>query len=321
MAAKTQEDTPRPTEEGTAPAKSLKRRLGELSDRVKKLRPVRVVTLYARYQGALLAQGLAYQLIFAVFAALWVGFSTIGLLLRANPALRDAVFTTISQAVPRLIDTGGGTGAIDPKVLLDAPVLGWTGAIALVGLVATALGWLASARGAIRTIFGLPGLTVNFVLLKLKDLVIGFGFGVVVIVSAALSVISNQATVALLGLFGIGTHSFIALALTRVLSLALMFVLDTMVLMALYRVLSGIAIPRPNLLAGASLGAAGLGVLKVLGSALLGGASSNPLLASFAIIIGLLIWFNLVCQVILLAAAWIATGMPEDRAGTTDSGK
>jgi membrane protein len=53
-------------------------------------------------------------------------------------------------------------------------------------------------------------------------------------------------------------------------------------------------------------------VLKVLGSALLGGASRNPLLASFAVIIGLLIWFNLVCQVILLTASWIATGMADD---------
>ena len=29
-------------------------------------------------------------------------------------------------------------------------------------------------------------------------------------------------------------------------------------------------------------------------------------------IIGLLIWFNLVCQVILLTASWIATGMADD---------
>ena len=43
-------------------------------------------------------------------------------------------------------------------------------------------------------------------------------------------------------------------------------------------------------------------MLKLLGTALLGGGTNNPLLASFAVIIGLLIWFNLVCQVILLGA-------------------
>jgi membrane protein len=53
-------------------------------------------------------------------------------------------------------------------------------------------------------------------------------------------------------------------------------------------------------------------VLKVLGNALLGGASRNPLLASFAVIIGLLIWFNLISQVILLSASWIAIGVADD---------
>ena len=53
-------------------------------------------------------------------------------------------------------------------------------------------------------------------------------------------------------------------------------------------------------------------MLKVLGSSLLGGASKNPLLASFAVIIGLLIWFNLICQVILLSGAWIAVSVSDD---------
>jgi membrane protein len=49
--------------------------------------------------------------------------------------------------------------------------------------------------------------------------------------------------------------------------------------------------------------------MKILGGALLGGATNNPLLATFAVIIGLLIWFNLVSTVTLLAASWIAVGM------------
>src|SRR5690606_9809992 len=93
--------------------------------------------------------------------------------------------------------------------------------------------------------------------------------------------------------------------------LALMLLLDTVVLGALYRVLSGLTIPLRRLLVGSVLGAVALGILKVLGGALLGGAGRNPLLASFAIIIGLLIWFNLVCATILLGASWIAVGMAD----------
>jgi membrane protein len=59
------------------------------------------------------------------------------------------------------------------------------------------------------------------------------------------------------------------------------------------------------------LGALGIGALKVVGGALLGGAGTNPLLASFAVIVGLLIWFNLLCQVMLLAASWIYVGMTD----------
>ena len=51
----------------------------------------------------------------------------------------------------------------------------------------------------------------------------------------------------------------------------------------------------------------------MLGNSLLGGASNNPLIASFAVFIGLLIWFNLVCQVVLAAAAWVAVGIKDDR--------
>ncbi|MBW8873294.1 MAG: hypothetical protein JF618_14440, partial [Leifsonia sp.] len=47
------------------------------------------------------------------------------------------------------------------------------------------------------------------------------------------------------------------------------------------------------------------------GSALLGGATNNPLIASFAVLAGLLIFFNLVGQVILISASWIATGLED----------
>jgi membrane protein len=76
-------------------------------------------------------------------------------------------------------------------------------------------------------------------------------------------------------------------------------------------VLSGVKIPMRRLIAGAVIGGAALGVLKILGSQLLGGATSNPLLASFAVIIGIMIFLNLVCRVILISATWIAVGMDD----------
>ncbi len=103
----------------------------------------------------------------------------------------------------------------------------------------------------------------------------------------------------------------IATVVSRIVTLGVMFVLDTVVLAALYRLLAKVEIPRKRLWAGALLGAVGLGVLKTLGSVLLGGATNNPLIASFAVLAGLLIFFNFICQVILITASWIAVGLED----------
>jgi membrane protein len=103
-----------------------------------------------------------------------------------------------------------------------------------------------------------------------------------------------------------GADSVVATVLGRILTLAIMFALDAAILGGLFRVLSGVAIPVRRLRGGVLVGALGLGVLKVLGGSLLGVSKSNPLLASFAVILGLLIFFNFVCQVILISASWIA---------------
>jgi membrane protein len=299
-------------ESAPAAAKSAPNAVQRVIARAQKLKVVRMLLRYQERRGPILASGLSYQSIFAVFAALWLGFSVAGLVLRANPELSSAFFATINTSIPGLIDTGSGTGAVKADQLLQTSILGWSGIIAAAGLLITGLGWLAAARDAVRALFDLPGERTNFLLLKLKDFGLALGFAVALLISAALSVVSTQALEVVLGWLGIDQQSPVASIVGRGVSLLLMLALDTAVLSALFRLLSGLSIPPRRLFAGAVLGAIGLGVLKVLGSALLGGASRNPLLASFAVIIGLLIWFNLVCQVILLTASWIATGMADD---------
>ena len=53
---------------------------------------------------------------------------------------------------------------------------------------------LASARTAIRIIFGVPQSKTNFFLLKLRDLGVALGFGLALVLSAALSVAGSAAT-------------------------------------------------------------------------------------------------------------------------------
>ena len=281
-----------------------------LTRRIMAWRPVRAVTHFAETGGAILAGGMTYQAVFAVFAAIWVGFSIAGLVLGSNELLTSALIDIINQSVPGLIGT---RGVIDPKLLDSAStgVLTWTGAVALVGLLWTTLGWLSTTTQAVRTIFRMPRDATLFVLVKLRELGLGILFGIALIVSALISLASTEALGTILGLVGISRDSFWFTAGARTIGLLVVLVIDTATLATLFRVLSRVYIPHRHLVLGSALGGVALGALKVLGGTLLGRTGSNPLLATFAVIIGLLIWFNLMNTVILLTASWISVGMED----------
>lgn len=298
---------------------TVKERVAAIVARARALKPVRVVEWYGQKRGPLLSAGLSYQAIFAVFGAVWVVFAIAGAVIASRPTLQRALFDLIETSVPGLIDDGSGTGAIDVENLFSAGIFGWTGVIAAGVLLFTALGWLASGRDAVRAMFALPPATTNPVLLKLKDLGLAAAFGLALVVSAVLSVFATSFLGTVFDWLGVDQRSDAAYLALRAAVLLIVLGLDTLVLAVFYRVVSGIAIPVRLLAQGTLLAALALGVLKVLGTSLLGGATSNPLLASFAVIIGLLLWFNLVCQVILIGAAWIAVGAAD--AGVDLTGK
>ena len=285
-------------------------KIGDLVTRIMATRPVRVFTHFNESRGPVLAAGMAYQAIFAIFAALWLVFSVAGLWLASNPDLMDQLFVLINQSVPGLIGPEG-EGVVNPDTLANTGALSWSSVIALVGLLVTTLGWLSTTSQAVRGIFGMGQETTFFVLVKLRELGLGLLFGLALVVSAVISLISTELLRGFLGLFGQGRDSFWFVASSQAVALLIVLVIDTITLAALFRVLSRVRIPLRNLLVGSLLGAVVLGVLKVLGASLLGGAARNPLLAGFAVIIGLLIWFNLTSTVTLISAAWIAVGMQD----------
>ncbi|MCJ1685880.1 YihY/virulence factor BrkB family protein [Rathayibacter sp. VKM Ac-2927] len=293
----------------TEAATEAPRGIPALFERIMRTRPVRVMLHYSESGGPLFASGLAFQALFAIFAALFVFFAVFGFVLRDNAALRDSLLQLLTSSVPGLIGDRNALVSID--TLLDSTILGWTGVIAAAGLLWTALNFLGSLRQAVRILFSLPGPTVLFVLLKLKDAGLALVFGAVLVVSAALSVFSTSFVDVAFDVLGIGSDSTLGRVTGTVVGLLIMLALDTATLAGSFRILSGIPIPWKNLWVGALMGGIALGALKVLGTQLLGGASRNPLLASFAVLIGLLIWFNLVCQVILIVASWISVGMSD----------
>lgn len=274
---------------------------------VQRTHPYRAFSHFTDVGGSVLSAGMSYQALFAVFAGLWVGFGVFSLTLAGRPELLESLIEQINAFVPGLI---GEDALVDPDLLLAARTINWTSIIAAGALFWVALNWFTGTRRAIRIIFGLEVKQYrNAALLKLRDFGLTIGFGLAVLTSAALTVLSSNLTDVVFGWLGWDPDNWLLGSMGMVVRYGAMYVFDVLVLMAIHRVLAEVRVPRLRLVLGCALGGAALLVLKVLGTALLGGASSNPLLASFAVLLGVLIWFNFICRVLLLTASWIATGL------------
>jgi membrane protein len=133
----------------------------------------------------------------------------------------------------------------------------------------------------------------------------------VVLLTAVISLISNTLLDTVLSLLGLHDATALQHVATTAVTFVVLAAIDTGILMGAFRILSGIAIPFRRLLVGSLIGGIGLIALQTLGTALLGGARSNPVIGTFATLVGVLLYFNFVCQVILLAASWVDVGMED----------
>lgn len=269
-------------------------------------RPFRAYGQFVNIGGPVLSAGMSYQALFAVFAALWVGFGAFGVLLSSHPAILDALVSLLNQLVPGLVGDGG---AVSLHALMEERGFGWTRIIASASLLWLAVSWFTGTRRSIRIIFELEVRQYrNFVLLKLRDFTLAIVFGLAIVASAALTVLGTTLSTGLLDFLGLSAENWLVGTVGTIARWAAIYVFDVLLLIGIHRWLAEIPLGFFTLLRGCALGAVGMLGLKLLGSALLGGTSSNPLLASFTVIIGLLIWFNLLCRLLLLTSSWIATG-------------
>lgn len=250
---------------------------------------------------------MSYQAVFAIFAAIYVVFAVFGIWIAGSPEMMDALIDLINTYVPGLI---GSDGVITREDLMSiagssSGVFGVTGAVAVIGLVWTAIGWITYSRMAVRSIFNLPRDDRSFFLLKARDLLAALIFGAALLAAALLSVASTAAADWILGLLGVDLSGGWTSPIARGVGLLAVFVIDAAALAFMFLFLSGAAVPWRMLRGGSLFGAVALVVLQVLGSTLLGSASRNPLLATFAVFIGLLLWFRFTSIITLVAAAWI----------------
>ncbi|GAA1515112.1 hypothetical protein GCM10009761_16510 [Agromyces terreus] len=283
-------------------------RFTTITNKTMALFPVRVWRYFLAQNGFILSSGMSYQALFGVFAAVYVVFAVFGIWFTNNEAAMTAFSTLVNTYAPGLI---GDDGIITPQELTaiastSTGTLSWTGVIALVGFIWTAIGWVTYTRIGVRSTFGLPKDSRSYALLKLRDFVAGLMFGAVLIVASALSVVTTGFLSWLVSLMGIDPDAGGAAASVQVGAVLVVFVIDTLALAVLFRYLSGAEMPWRRMVIGSVLGSAALSVMQLLGGVLITFASSNPLLATFAVFIALLFWFRMTSIVILVAASWIA---------------
>ncbi|MCK8477255.1 YihY/virulence factor BrkB family protein [Microbacterium aurugineum] len=271
-------------------------------------RPVRAALLYSERRGPMLADSVTYRALFSVFAGVLLGFSIAALWLAGNPAALQAIIDAVEAAVPGLI---GEEGVIDPEALRAPASFSIAGIISLIALVGAALGAIGSLRTAVRVLAGTLQDDILWIWVILRNLALALGIGLAFVVSAGLTFVGQLGVTWIADILGLPSDSPAVTWGVRLLSLLVVFALDTALIIGVFRVLSGVRPAARSLWPGALLGAFGLLVLQELSGLFVGGATSNPLLASFATLLALLIWLNFSAQVMLFACAYIVTAEEE----------
>lgn len=252
--------------------------------------------------GSQLAAAITYFGFLSFFPLLALVFALVGYISNIFPDARDSVTQAIDDAFPSLIGTG--PGQIDIQDIIDARA--GAGVIGLLGLLYAGLGWLDALRFALQRVFGTSEVAVGFVKRKAVDVVVLVALGTSLLASLVVTNLATEATRATLGLVDLD-DSLVALALLKVLSVALALLADTVLFAILLSRLSGARVPWRQVRSGALLGAIGFGVLKLAGTFLIGRTTQNPLYATFGVIVGLLVWIYLISKLLMFVAAWTAT--------------
>ncbi|MDO5700928.1 MAG: YihY/virulence factor BrkB family protein [Bowdeniella nasicola] len=293
-----------PLKELLADEDSMGGKLGALVTWFKATRLGRASTRLTVTSGFYLAGGIAYAALFSIFAALAIGFTAFMAVLGGNDELLDQVIDSTNKALPGIIDDGSNGGMVKPEQLVQDTAINLTSIISVVVLLWSAIAVMTALRLSIQRMFGVVGAPVNFVMGKVKDLA---GFAIIALAVLATSILGLAAgTLGGAVLDWLGIEGAVAGFLLRTATFLAAFLVDWGVFIFLFRVTAGMRPPTRDLLIGSAVGALASSILRYLGTSVVGSAADNPILASAAAVVTLLLWVNLLARVTLFVAAWIA---------------
>lgn len=255
----------------------------------------RSIVRYQHFRGNRLAGAVTFYGYLSVFPLLVVGFAVT---LRVLGADAVAQFEdTVEEYIP-----GISQELALPEVRQQATTVG---AVGLIALVVTGLGWVDAQRASVRAMWGLPDRDDNVVLRKIKDLAALIGLGALIVLSFlatswATGVASQvldwlqveRSTAAQTGLHWFG------IVLSGLTSVVLMGYLIAG--------LPRIRMRRKVWLTGALVGGLAFELSKHLLVGYLSGIASRSTYGAFGVPIALAVWIYVMARLIMAVAAWSA---------------
>jgi membrane protein len=275
---------------------------------------IRAVARYNADRGSVLAASVTLPGFLAFFPLLALGFAILGFTVSSNTGAQHDVIHAVGGYFPGLLCSSqvreyacSGGSQIDVARLQGARDAAT--AIGLVGLLFAGLGWVDALRKALRIVFHTSTATGFVLLAKARDVGVLAGLGVGLGASLAVAGIANSATDWLLRT--IDVHGTAAAGVVKVLGIVVSVGVDLVLYGWLFGVLAQPGPQRRPVRSGALVAAVGFEVLQLAGASYLHHTTGNAIYGSFAVLIGLLVWINLVCRFTLYAAAWTCTSWPE----------
>ena len=241
---------------------------------------VRAYQRHAKVSGGQLAASITFYGFLSFFPLLALAFAVVGYVSGAYPHAQDAVTRAVEDAFPSLI--GSGPGRINIQDVIRAKA--GAGVIGLLGLFYSGLGWLDALRAALRRVFGTSQVPLGLVKKKAADVAVLIGLGLALIASLVVTTLATAAPTQVLAIVSLD-DKLIAIALLKVLSVALALLADTALFAILLSRLSGAHQPWRQVRSAAFLGAIGFELLKLAGTFLIVRTTHNPVYATFGVVV------------------------------------
>jgi membrane protein len=270
-----------------------------------------LVRAYGRYQddaGDRLAASVTLPGFLSFFPLVALAFAVLGIVLHGDESAQRSVLDNISGYLPGLLcgpgHPCGTSNQIDVSKLGGAAVS--AGIIGAVGLLLGGLSWVGALRSALLAMWHEEPKPGNVVVRKLRDLFVLVGLGIGVAVSVFASGFANSATSRVLDWFSL-QGSTAGSVLVRAVGIGLSFAVSCGLFGFLFASFARTSGERVRVRRGVVFAAVGLVVLQLVGATYIRHTTGNPLYGTFAVVIGLLLWINVVARFTLFAAAWTIT--------------